>query len=39
MRKLRQSVSDEYKVLVTPPYIAIEIAGLTIFILGLVRIF
>ncbi len=39
MIKLRHSASEEYKVLLTPRYIAIEIAGLCIFLLGLIRIF
>jgi len=39
MRKLRHSASEEYKVLFTPRYVAIEIAGLCIFILGLIRAF
>jgi len=38
MRKLMDNTSQEYKILCTPPYVAIEVAGLTLFILGLIRI-
>ncbi len=39
IKKSRSHVSDEYKVLFTPPYIALEILGVSIFLLGIIRIF
>jgi len=38
MRKLKHSTSNEYKILFTPKYIAIEFIGLALFFIGLIRI-